>query len=146
MASFGDVAPFFESNPEVSPTTNQKILEMLQNPSTKSYVQVELAAVVDAGEAFVKATYTLEGDGPLVLKCFEVLSTLAAGIQVGHYPNVQAIIQTLGTDSTRLQQWCDYAKSCKNPGLQYFLQKFSQELRESVAAFKAARLSPTKGG
>ena len=138
MASFGDVAPVLESNPKVSPTTNQKLLKMLHNPSTKSFIQVELAAVVDAGEAFVKATYTLEGDGPLVLKCFEVLSTLAAGIQEGHYPNVQAIIETLGTNSTQIQ-WCDYAKSCINPGLQYFLQKCSQELKESVAAFKAAR-------
>ena len=68
MTSFGDVAPFLESNPELSPTTNQKLLEMLQNSTTKSFIQVELAAVVDAGEAFVKATYTLEGDGPLVLK------------------------------------------------------------------------------
>ena len=101
MASFGDVAPFLESNPEVSPSTNQKLLEMLHNPSTKSFIQVELAAVVDVGEAFVKTTYTLEGDGPLVLKCFEVL--IAAGIQVRHYPNVQAIIQTLGTNSTQIQ-------------------------------------------
>ena len=141
MAFFGDVVPFLETNPEMSPTTNQKLLEMLQNPTTKYSVQVELAAVVDAGEAFVRATYTLEGDGPLAFKCFEVLSTLTAGIQVGHYPNVQAIIQTLaGGSPTQLQQWSDYAKACITPGLQYFLEKFSQELRGSVAAFKAARL------
>ena len=70
MAFFGDVVPFLETNPEMSPTTNQKLLEMLQNPTTKSFVQVELAAVEDAGEAFVRATYTLEGDGPLAFKCF----------------------------------------------------------------------------
>ncbi len=55
--------------------------------------------MVDAGEAFVKATYNLEGDGPLVLKCFEILSTLTASIQVGHYPNVQAIAQILSAGS-----------------------------------------------
>ena len=63
MAFFGDVVPFLETNPEMSPTTNQKLLEMLQNPTTKSFVQVELAAVVDAGEAFVRATYIHSGGG-----------------------------------------------------------------------------------
>ena len=141
MAFFGDVVPFLQANPEMSPTTNWKLLELLQNPTTKSFIQVELAAVVDAGEAFVKATYNLEGDGPLVLKCFEVLSNLTAGIQVGHYPNVLAIVQSLSAGSPEvLQQWVDYAKNCVRPGLQYFLDKFSQELRGSVAAFKTARL------
>ena len=141
MLFFGDVAPFLEANPELSPTTNKKLLEMLQNPSSREYIQVELAAVVDAGEAFVKATYNLEGDGPLVLRCFEILSALAAGIQVGYYPNVQAIAQTLSGGSPAVaQQWVDYAKTCVRPGLQYFLTKFSEELSGSVAAFKAARL------
>ena len=39
-----------------------------------------------------------------------------------------------------LQQWVEYANTCIKPGLQYFLDKFSQELSGSVAAFKAARL------
>lgn len=34
---------------------------MLHNPTTKAFVQIELAAVVDAGEAFAKDTYSLEG-------------------------------------------------------------------------------------
>ena len=38
------------------------------------------------------------------------------------------------------QQWVEYANTCIKPGLQYFLDKFSQELSGSVAAFKAARL------
>ena len=114
---------------------------MLQNPNVKPCLQIELAAVVDAGEAFVKATYNLEGDGPLVLRCYEILSTLTAGIQVGHYPNVQAIAQMLSEGSPVIvQQWVGYAKTCVKPGLQYFLNKFSEELRSSVAAFKAARL------
>lgn len=32
---------------------------------------MELATVVDVGEHFVKATYKLESDGPLVLRCYE---------------------------------------------------------------------------
>ena len=34
----------------------QKLLKLLQNPTTKAYLQTKLVAVVDAGEAFVKAT------------------------------------------------------------------------------------------
>ena len=78
---------------------------------------------MDAGEAFVKATYSLEGDGPLVFHCFEVLHTLSAGIQVAHYPNLQAIAQMLsGGSQVVLQQWVDYGKACITPGLQYFFR------------------------
>ena len=95
---------------------------MLQNASVKAHIQTELAAIVDAGEAFVKATYSLEGDGPLAFHCFEVLSTLSAGIQVAHDPNLQAIAQMLsGGSLVVIQQWVDYGKACITPGLQYFL-------------------------
>ena len=70
MLYFGDITPFLETNPEFSPATGEKLLEMLQNASVKAHTQTELAAIVDAGEAFVKATYSLEGDGPLVFHCF----------------------------------------------------------------------------
>ena len=38
------------------------------------------------------------------------------------------------------QQWVEYANTCIKPGLQYFLDRFSEELSGSVAAFKSARL------
>ena len=66
---------------------------------------------------------------------------MTTSIQVGHYPNVQAIDQALSAGSPAiLQQWVDYAKTCVRPGLQYFLDKLSQELSGSVAAFKAGCL------
>lgn len=140
MVFFGDIAPFLQENPELSPSTIQKLVNMLQNSSTNAHILIELAAVVDAGEPFVKATYNLEDDGPLVFRCFETLSTLAASIHVGHYPNVQAIAQKFaGASAVDVQQWVEYAKACIKPGLQYFLDKFSNELSGSVAAFKAAR-------
>ena len=78
---------------------------MLQNPTVKVYVHIELAAIVDAGEAFIKATYNLEGDGPFVLRCYEILSTLTTSIQVGHYPNVHVVARTLsGGSPVTLQQ------------------------------------------
>ena len=42
------------------------------NSTQKSQLlMIELAIVVDAGEPFIKATYFLEGDGPLVFSCYE---------------------------------------------------------------------------
>lgn len=94
---------------------------------------MELAAVIDAGEPFVKASYTLEGDNPLALNCYEIVSDLFAGIHVQHYP----------CSSSKISGGIpDYEKACVAPGLQYLKVKFSDsgELGESVAAFKAVRL------
>ena len=108
----------------------------MADPLKNACLQIELATVIDAGELFVKATYTLEGDGPLALNC-----SLPAGIHVQHYPNLLAVAQKISGGNPALkQQWVDYRKSCVALGLQYFHDKFSGELHKSVAAFKAARL------
>lgn len=141
MAFFADIAPFLEANPELSPATSQKLLNMLHTPAVKAPLQAELAVVVDAGEALVKATYNLEGDGPLILRCYKILSSLFSSIELHHYPNIDAIAQMLsGGSNQTFQQWVDYAFTCVRPGLQYFKDKFSEEMRGSVEAFKAARL------
>ena len=49
------------------PVTVEKLLSVLRSPHEKKLLQVELAATIGAGMPFVKATYNLEGDGPLVL-------------------------------------------------------------------------------
>jgi hypothetical protein len=46
---------------------------------------MELAAVVDVGEHFVKSTYNPEGDNPSVLQCYEEIKKLRVAIQVNHY-------------------------------------------------------------
>lgn len=143
MQQFGDVRPFLQEQTELSPVTRSKLLHILADPLKNAHLQIELAAVIDAGEPIVKATYNLEGDGPLAFNCYEILSTLAAEIHVQHYPNLHAVAQKLSGGSSSLeQQLVDYGKACIAPGLQYFHSKFSitGELGESVAAFKAARL------
>ena len=54
---------------------------------------MELVAVVDYGEPFVKATYNLEGDRPLALSCYELVQEVVASIQVDNVPNLQAVIR-----------------------------------------------------
>ena len=127
MQQFGDVHPFLQEQTKLSPATRNKLLQIMADPLKNARLQIELAAVIDAGEPFVKATYTLEGDGPLALNCYEVLSTLSAGIHVQHYPNLLAVAQKIsGCNPALKQQWVDYGKSCVAPGLH---DKFSGELQ-----------------
>ena len=58
-------------------------------------LQLELAITVDAMEDFVKAAYTLEGDGALALVAYEQLCVLYSAISSQHYPNVNAVAKKL---------------------------------------------------
>ena len=144
LCQFGDVLPFLQSHPEMSPATTGKLLQLLSDPQRNAFLRVELAALIDCGESFVKATYNLEGDGPLVFKCHEILTTLTARIHTDHYPNLGAVARALcggtGGSPSAVQQWVQYGKSCVKPGLDYFLSKFNHDLSSSVSAFKAAKL------
>ena len=141
MNLFADVLPFLEENPDLAPATRRKLLAILQDTQKSFKLQLELAAVIDAGEPFVKATYNLEGDGPLVFGCFDVLASLSVGIRTAYFPNLSAISARLaGGNHARLQQFEQYGHLCVKPGLDYFVTKFTQDLGVSVAAFKAARL------
>lgn len=135
---FGDVPTFIGESSDVAPKSKKK-LEQLLLTSPKELI-VELAAVVDAGEPFVKATYKLEGDGPLALECYEILSSLKAAIQVSHLPNTTAVAKRLASPTTPEQHWMTYAMSCIQPVYDYFNSKFNNELLPVVNAFKSARL------
>ena len=91
VQQFGDVHPFLQEQTELSPVKRKKLLQSMANLTGNAHLQIELAAAVDAGKPFVKATYNAVGNGPLVLNCYEVLSTLSAGIHVHHYPNLLAV-------------------------------------------------------
>ena len=60
---------------------------------------------MDAGKPFVKATYILEGDGPLAIPCYEVLSSLKAAVQVCHLPNTVAISKRLAITALPKDHW-----------------------------------------
>ena len=73
MEMWGDVYTFLQNNEDISPKSRKKLMELLENYPRE--VLVELAVYVDAGEEFVKATYRLEGDGPLVFDCYEIIAS-----------------------------------------------------------------------
>ena len=141
LQQFGDVQPFLERNIDIGAATRPKLLEILTDQRKYNLLRIELAVTIDLGEHFVKLTYRLEGNGPLVLECYEVITTLKAVIRTVHYPNVRAISRLIAPSTPVLQQnWFTYAMNCVQSGIDYFQKKFGDETQCPLAAFKAARL------
>ena len=65
MVHFGDVEHFLRKKEDVGLSTRQKHFSLFDDSQKTGLLKLELAAVIDYGEAFVKATYNLEGDGHL---------------------------------------------------------------------------------
>lgn len=86
MEQFGDVDLFLQRQEVGSPATVARLRNILSDNSKKTYLQIELAAVIDFGKPFVTATYNLEGGGPLVLQCYEIIEEVKAAIQLGYTP------------------------------------------------------------
>ena len=145
LLQFGDIAPFLQNNEDIAPATRAKLLPYLLNDQKKIALQLELAAIVDFGEPFIKATYWLEGDGPLALEAFEIVHTVAAAVQIIHAPNLEAIAQVWShSNVTVQQQLVDYGK-CAQPAFHYFNQQLLSTLQRPLEPFKAARhFSPQK--
>ncbi len=133
---FGDVERFV-ATADVFPAAKLKVRNIMT--TLKSQLMVELAITVDAGEPFINATYFLEGDGPLVLSCYERIQALRASVSTAYYPNTSAVINTLAHGNQQIQQLTDYAKQCVKPGHDYFESKFQGDLKPAVQLFKAAR-------
>ena len=143
--AFGDV-PVFLRNGELPPVTTGKMLKIIDDQPACRKLKMELAITVDAMEPFVRATYTLEGDGPLALVAYQRVSLLYSHISSQHYPNVAAIAKLLVEgNATCESQLTAYAKACCVPAYAYFREKFDGDLKHIVCAFKAAHyLSPSK--
>ena len=103
MVQFGDLEEFLKSS-DVSPTTRTKLLSFFSDSSKKANLQIELAAIVDYGKPFVKATYKLEGDGPLALECYEAVETVSHSVELAYAPNVEAVAKTLSHGSQTVKQ------------------------------------------
>ena len=138
MELFADVQPFLETHTGISPATRGKLLSMLSK-------KVELAVTIDAAAPFVKATYNLEGDGPLALTCYEAISALNVAARQAHYPNFEAVICNVASDSDMEEKLIQYAKSCVQPGVTYYFNQLATSMKGPLEAFKAARFfSPAK--
>ena len=138
---FAEVEPFLRENDNLSPVCRANLLEIFDDPATARDLEIELAAMIDAGKHFIQATYYLEGDGPLVFGCYERLSALAHAIAIESYPNTEAKAGQHSRGNIALyNQLVAQAKACINPGFRFYQQKFSVQFLNIVRAFKAARL------
>ena len=77
LTYFADIQPFLEDITDLAPKIRDRLLPMLQDQEQKERLQLEIAIVVDAGEPLVKATYNLEGDGPLALTAYKILQEVS---------------------------------------------------------------------
>jgi len=68
---FGNVLPFLHMEGLGSATTTTKLITFFTDYQKKALLEVELATIIEWGRSFVTATYSLEGDGPLALECYE---------------------------------------------------------------------------
>ena len=115
---FEDILTFL-TNDELPPTTTRKLLAIVNDVTSLRKLKIELAVTVDSMEPFVKATYALEGDGPLVLYAYQKLSSLYAHITLAHHPNVLAVADHLAQGNpSHKTQLMNYANTCYPPGIQ----------------------------
>ena len=105
------------------------------------HLKLELASVIDWGEIFVKATYNLEGDGPLAFMCYEEVQRVIAAIRVAHTPiATEAVIRNISTQNSVQQPLRVYAKKCVQPALDYFQHQLDSSLKVPMSAFKAVQI------
>ena len=107
---------FWKTTVIVGPAAHPRMLAILQDPTKKAFLKVELAVTVDAGKPFMQTTYNLEGDGRLALYCYEQIEAVFHSIQVQHFPNTDAVIRQLTTGQPAHMAWTwtwkTYAQGC----------------------------------
>ena len=144
MEQFGYVQRFLEDavRKNVAPQISRPLVDILEDPSKVFSLKLELAAMVDVGESSDKATYALEGDGPLVFSCFEMLQGLSNACQNVHLPNVHDVAVSIVNEdpSQNVAALEREAKRSIEPAIQCFLRKFNVDLHNTLSAFKAARI------
>ena len=144
LLQFGDIKPFLTKNSDIGPHTRPRLLSFFEDTQKLHHLKIELAAVVDWGEPFVKATYNLEGDGPLAFTCYEAIQEVIASIQVENIPNIQAVARDISPSLIAQKRLITHAKQCIQPGLEYFNLQLNTSLKIPLMAFKAAWLiNPT---
>ena len=99
-----------------------------------------MAIVVDLGVHLVKATYNLEGDGPLILEYYQNLQSVSTAIGHKQDPNFEGVLRNLEADQHEATQARAHVLAGIQDAMQFFLRKFNVQHVDVVRAFKAARL------
>ena len=144
MLQFAEIHPFLPARLQeaANKATLRKLDEMLANAQTKLLLQIELAAVVDAGKPMVESTYILEGDSTLAWQCYEQLLIIQNSIHGTNLPNLTALSREVsGGNVAVAQQYHQYGiAAIRPPGWEYFTNTVMGVMGPQVETFKAARL------
>ena len=141
LVQFGDILPFLERHVDLSPASRCKLLAILQDAQRSALLKIELAAVIDYGEPFVRGTYTLEGDGPFVFSCYKEVQAIVNIIHVENTPTLQTVAESISPIASVKLQLMTHAKNYVKPGLEYFQKQLQTSLKTPLKAFKAASFS-----
>jgi len=130
MVQFGDLARYMEEakDAKVCLQILPQLQEILSDPQQHMLFKLELATTIDVGEHSVKATYFLEGDGPLIFSCYEKVSAVNQASQAPHYPIVHAIAIAREDPSQNVAALERRAKACVEPAITSFWRKFNVNL------------------
>lgn len=135
------VNAFLQSNEDFAEVSRRKHSDLIQQSSLQ--IRVEQAAMMEM-EKFVKATYTLEGDGALVFVAFRQLEELRQFIHVQNFPTLTRVVQQLfPVNAVEQQRWYLYGlRECLIPGFQYYLETSTNDaiVSRSIQVFQAAQL------
>ena len=143
MLQFAEILPFVQDRLQTAANkaTLRHVKEMFEDGQMKLSLQLELAAVVDAGKPLVESTYILEGDGTLAWQCYEQLMVIQNSIQVANLPNLVALSREVSGGNLAFAQQCyQYGVAAIQPGWEYFTQTVMGAMGPQVEIFKAARL------
>ena len=83
---------------EACPAARQHILDVLHNEHQHKHLCMELAITIDAGLPFVEKTYSMEGDGEIIVETYENLQQLATSAALKNVPNAKAMAKTFAGD------------------------------------------------
>lgn len=86
------ITTFLGSNEEFADTSRQWLSQILMQNALQ--LKVELGSLMEL-EKFVKATYTLEGDGHLIFIAFQKLEEFRALIHAHNFPVILGVVQEL---------------------------------------------------
>ena len=96
-------------------------------------------------EEFVKSTYTLEGDGTLILIAYEKLQMLQAFIRVRNFPTLTGVVQQLfPLNVAEQQRWYNYGfRECLMPAFEYYTNTSANDatVSRSIHVFQSKLLS-----
>jgi len=113
---------------DICPASVEVMQNILKDGASRDELQWELCTVVDLGEILVKACYTLEGDGLVGLKAYDIMKNI-----LGHYelvrgaanmndgsllnfmPNLRAVARTYDNDVVLVARMSKYVKDIIRP-------------------------------